>query len=192
VLDLLEDLALHDVAVLVAHLDQGPAGALDAHAELDGDLEDLPLLVLVDVLVVVGPQLDLVDEPLLDVFDGHGALLSVAGRGVWDGLRATHRTSFAVADGIFIDLPRILPYPTHHSIIRVRVPGWGDAGRNIRWGKRRAEGCGSRGRVRPGAAVVDQPVQLHRPADPLGDPPQAPARRRPVRPHPPDSELPTT
>src|SRR5690606_13337030 len=39
---------------------------------LDGNLQDLPFLVLVDVLVVVAAQLDLVDESLLDEVDGHG------------------------------------------------------------------------------------------------------------------------
>jgi hypothetical protein len=41
-------------------------GRVNRDALLDGDLEDFALLVFVDVLVVVGAQFDLFDEPFLD------------------------------------------------------------------------------------------------------------------------------
>ena len=77
-LDELDDDALDHEVVLVADLEEGGAGAVDRDAELDGDLEDLALLDLVDVLVVVGAQLDLVDEALLDVVDRHAGSPTIA------------------------------------------------------------------------------------------------------------------
>src|SRR5205823_13122257 len=71
----------------LARLSQEFAGRVDPDPVLDGDLEDLPLLVLVDELVVVGPQLDLIDEPRPDLFRGHdrhsggGALAGTSRRG---------------------------------------------------------------------------------------------------------------
>ena len=44
-------------------------------------------------------------------------------------------------------------------------------------GRGRAVEGGSRGRLGAGPLARDQPVQLHRPADPLGDAPEDPARR---------------
>src|SRR5262249_4264183 len=71
VLDLVEDPAFDDVAVGVADLGEGAAGGVDGDPHLDRLLEDLTLLVLVDVLVVVGAQLDLFHEPLFNVIEGH-------------------------------------------------------------------------------------------------------------------------
>ena len=67
----LSDPALQDVALRLAHLAEGGAGRVDADALLDGDLQDFALLVLVDVLVVVGAQLDLFHEPAFHFIEGH-------------------------------------------------------------------------------------------------------------------------
>src|SRR6476620_10230237 len=71
VLDRAKKRAFQDVAFVLADLCESSAGRLDADAMLNGDLEDLPLLDLVDVLVVVAAEPDLIDKPFLDLVQRH-------------------------------------------------------------------------------------------------------------------------
>src|SRR5262249_33902866 len=82
-LDVGQDAALDHVAVGLADLSQSGPSGIDRDAGLQSDLEDLALLVLVDVLVVVGPQFDLFDKAFFHFIQRHESLLPR--RGFWDG-----------------------------------------------------------------------------------------------------------
>src|SRR5262249_7007870 len=71
----LERGAFQDVAVGLADLGQRGTGAVHSDSLLKGDLEDLALLALVDVLVVVRTQFDLLDELPFHFIQGHRSLL---------------------------------------------------------------------------------------------------------------------
>src|SRR5262245_36856586 len=92
---------------MFADLGEGGPGGIDADALLDGDLQDFAFLIAVHVLVVVGPQFDLIDEAFLDIFKRHDGLPPSWARGwFWASPPAVvsrcHGSAVAVNDvGLF-------------------------------------------------------------------------------------------
>ena len=87
-LDGLEGNAFEDVAIGLADLGQRGAGRVNGDALLEGNLENLALLILVDVAVIIGAKLDLLDELPFHFIQGHHSLLPRMGARLvlgWDG-----------------------------------------------------------------------------------------------------------